>query len=397
MNNIPPGMRYTDMKGKKILNILNHYKAMAALIAVMALIMPCGVSSVSAETVSQKQAQSIAHTFFNQAAGQVMGSPKMVFNGRKLTTNRLFNPFYVYNNPAGGFVIISAENKAFPILGYSLKDNFDPNKIGPKGEALLREYARDIEYIRYDSTIPEEAIKAWNDINGYIAGVLDAEYDATDPVYEMEEADELLSNILYSGRADEYSSDMFTPAQWQEMIDSELQNKKSVALGIIRGDEILPSVVHGHKGDFYRIELDGRNQWLMRLMATEVLSSGMIASLDNPIPLPETDEEEQPFVFYDSFMAEIAETQNTRSAQLEELINPTEPRLKAIGAGRYEIEFPEEVVLARVYTLQGNMIERYTYGGTKTGHLDISAHPNGFYIAVFNGESGKYYGFKLIR
>ncbi len=366
-----------------------------AVLYAVSMLVPFG--EAAGETVSKKEASRIAHAFFNQAAGQVMGAPKMVFNGRKLTTGRLFSPFYVYNNPAGGFVIISAENKAFPILGYSLKESFDPNSIGEKEEALLREYARDIEYIRYDSAVPEEAIKAWGDIPGYIDSILGARYEATDPVYDMEEASEMLDIIERSGRIDEFSSDMFTPAQWQEMMDAELSGKQSVALGLIKGENVLPTIVYGRKGDFYRIELDRRNQWLMRLMATEVLSAGQIASLANPIPLPEVEEEEPPFAFHDAFIAEIKREEDTRSAMLDELINPTAPRLKAIGGGRYEIEFPENVTLARIYTLQGNMVDRLTFKGSRTGHLDLSAHPNGFYFAIFNGESGRPYGFKLIR
>lgn len=357
-----------------------------------------GLSSpVSAETVSQKEASRIAHNFFNQAAGQVMGTPKMVFNGRKLTTNRLFSPFYVYNNPAGGFVIISAENKAFPILGYSLKESFDPNKIGEKEEELLHRYARDIEYVRYDSTIPEEAIRAWTDIPGYIDSILKAPYEATDPIFDMEEAADMLSNITNSGKEEEYSSDMFTPEQWQEMVDEELESKKSVALALVGDRKIYPIIIHGRRGDYYRMELDSRNQSLMRLMATEILSAGQLASLANPLPLPSEDEEEPPFSFYDSFLAETRATEEKRDAMLEDILNPSEPQVKVIGAGKYEIEFPEEIQLARIYTLQGNMIERYKFKDTSTGHIDISGHPNGFYIAVFNDKDGKAYGFKLVR
>ena len=70
-----------------------------------------------AETVSQKHASKIAETFFNTAYGIHVAAPKFAWNGRQLTTDRLFTPFYIYNHPRGGFVIISAENKAFPVLG----------------------------------------------------------------------------------------------------------------------------------------------------------------------------------------------------------------------------------------------------------------------------------------
>ena len=94
--------------------ILHH------IVMAMAVFVLGGTVSAHAETVSQRQAKHIAQQFFNAAYGRVMGEPKLVYNGRRLTTNSLFPPFYVYNLQAGGFVVISAENKAFPILGYDL-------------------------------------------------------------------------------------------------------------------------------------------------------------------------------------------------------------------------------------------------------------------------------------
>lgn len=353
--------------------------------------------AAKAETVSQKAASQMAHAFFNHAAGQVMAEPKMVYNGRKLTTDHLFVPFYVYNNPAGGFVIISAENKAYPILGYSLKDKFDPEHIGSAEKALLSEYARDIEYIRYDSRVPEDAIAAWGNYPEYIDSILKAPADITDPAFPMEEAREALSNLESSDRIDEMSSDIYTPAQWSVMIDEELRDNRSVVLGIIDGESLLPAIIHGRKGDYYRMELDGRNQWLMRLMATELLSYGQVAQIGNPLPMPSEEEEEVPFEFYDSFMTETAAEAEARTAALDEILHPSEPVLKAIGAGRFEIDFPENVVIARVYNLDGKMVNQYTYRDTQTGHIDISGNPNGFYFALFYGENGKPYGLKLFR
>ena len=130
--------------------------------------------AAEAETVSRKQALQLATAFFNQAAGRVQAPPRLVYDGRRLTTDRLFAPFYVFNQPAGGFVIISAENKTFPILGYSLKENFDPETMGDAGRALLAGYAREIEMIRYDSRVPEQAIAAWTDFPAYVASLLEA-------------------------------------------------------------------------------------------------------------------------------------------------------------------------------------------------------------------------------
>lgn len=362
---------------------------------VLAVASPVFSAEMRGETVSQKEAARMAQTFFNAANGQVMGKPNLVYNGKKLTTDRLFSPFYIYNLPKGGFVIISAENKAMPILGYSLNDNFNPESMGDATKALLTEYARDIEYIRYDSRVPEEAIAAWNDFNGYVGNLLTARYDATDPDISLEEAAEIVSNIETSGRIDELSSDIFTPRQWQDLIEDELRTSKTVALGIVGDRELLPAIVHGRKGDYFRIVLDDRNDWLIRLMATEFLSDGQVAELGNVPAVEETVEEDEPFLLYEDFVAETRAEEERKAAALEERLLPTEPIVRSVGGGHFEIMLPEDVVMVRVYSLQGAQVETRTYKDTNTAVISLDGDPNGFYFALLNGKSGKPYGIKL--
>lgn len=103
----------------------------------------------------------MAQKFFNESKGFVTPPVRYVYNGKDLTTQRLFTPFYVFNSPSGGFVVVSAENKAFPILAYSLKDNFDKEKMTPMTRSILSDFSRDIEMIRYDGRIPLDAIEQW--------------------------------------------------------------------------------------------------------------------------------------------------------------------------------------------------------------------------------------------
>ncbi|MCM1489806.1 MAG: Spi family protease inhibitor [Muribaculum sp.] len=118
-------------------------------------------TDLSAETIGMKQAKAMAQNFFNESRHYVTGPVSYVYNGKDLTGQRLFTPFYVFNSPAGGFVVISAENKAFPVLAYSLKQNFDKSKMTSMVKSILTDFSRDIEMIRYDSRIPSDAIEQW--------------------------------------------------------------------------------------------------------------------------------------------------------------------------------------------------------------------------------------------
>lgn len=142
----------------------------AVLIAGMAL---CACVNVNAETIGMKQAKTMAQNFFNESRRYVTPPVSYIYNGKDLTNQRLFTPFYVFNSPSGGFVIISADNKAFPILGYSLKNKFDKEKMTPMLKSILTDFARDVEMIRFDSRIPTDAIEQWNTYPNVVFDIFD--------------------------------------------------------------------------------------------------------------------------------------------------------------------------------------------------------------------------------
>lgn len=364
------------------------------LLALIAFV--CFGNSI-AETVSQKQAAQLAQLFFNEASGRVVAPPKMVYNGRKLTTSRLFTPFYVYNNMLGGFVIISAENKAFPILGFSLKDSFDPNAIGETELALLRSYAREIELIRYDSSPVFESEMAWINYPEYVSGVLTASYVATDPKISVAEADKIVEGAEI--REDAVYSDLYTPLQWQDMITDELKLKASVPLVLVEGIKSYPMVVYGRQGDYFRLEMSDRNNWLMRLNATEIISSNMISAVVNPLELPLEIEEDPPFEDFDEFIVEVSEieTNRTKQSSIDRIETGTSPIIHPLGGGHYEISLPEEGTTAITYNLSGAIVSRLTFNDSNVIFVDISPEPRGFYFATVVGKSGRTYGFKLVR
>ena len=214
----------------------------------------CGVSN--AESVSRKDAQRFASAFFNEANGMVMAQPKEVVFGRGLTTDRLFTPFYIFNHPKGGFVIISAENKTFPILAFSLTDKFDSSKIDPAIQAILTTYARDIENIRYDSSIPTQAIESWTDYSGYIDDILKSikgthEYEK---VFFKENVQTLIDSIADLEDNYRFSCELFSPDQWKEIVFGEIKEKGSLPLGFrnIKGN-FIGVLGKGFSGDYLMI------------------------------------------------------------------------------------------------------------------------------------------------
>lgn len=358
-----------------------------------------GGAEAKAETVRQKQAAEIAELFFNAAKQQVMSPPKMVYNGRRLTTNRLFVPFYVYQHPTGGWVIISAENKAYPILAYSLTDKFEEGDMAQR--ALLEQYAHHIELVRYDSSVPEKAIAAWGDIKRHIYEVLSAQYDVTDMLLPYEESASELDGFVWRGDAPDLYSEIYSPEQWMDMVDNGFIADRNVVMGVLYdagGEELIrPVVIHGRKGEFYRMNFGKPRNALYRLFPTELLSTGQVALLRNPQPPVWEDSVETPFAFYDDFQRQTRAEQERQRKAIEQVGHTDSPVVTWQGSGRFTVQLPEEVVLARTYDAAGHLIAEQTYRDTDVAQINLTIAAPGFYFALMVGKSGRPYGVKLYR
>lgn len=351
---------------------------------------------VSSETVSQKEASRLAEIFFNAANGQVMAKPKLVYNAKKLTTDRLFSPFYVYNHPTGGFVIISAENKAMPILAYSLKSNFDPDDLEPFMLELLKDYAHEIEMVRYNSEIPEKAVWSWTNFNEYLAALLNAKYDATDPVFSSEDIEEMMAAFPPYG-AEPIYSDIYSSFQWDDIVTDELVSKSSVAIAVGEGERIFPAVVHGKKGDYFRIRGERLNDWLMLLSATETIGADQVIISAFADSVIDNEDHETPFAGYENFINETEKERIARFASLEEKINPTSPNVRNIGGGRYEILNPGGIKETYVFNLGGSRVRSQTFKDAEIASINLEGLPYGFYMVQIIGSNGEIHGFKLAR
>lgn len=258
-----------------------------------------GSHSAFSETIGQKEAKSMAQKFFNESKNYVTGPVSYVYNGKDLTTRRLFTPFYVFNSPAGGFVIVSAENKAFPILGYSLTEKFDKDKMTPMVKEILSDFSREVELIRYDSRIPSDAMEQW-----------------------------------------------FT---YPEIVFDMLKNPEN--------------------DDYYVASYDDKEAvWMVRRHATEF-------DFDTADPV------EYAMAPAESISLEI----------------PVEPIVTWNGGGHFALSLPVGISRVIIYNLAGSRVDHRTFRATNVANVDLSALPNGFYVALIIDENGIRHATKLYR
>ena len=107
------------------------------------------VSGIWAEDVTPEQALEQAQNFLNkqQAAS---GKPRKAQGAQKqLTLQGKVSGLYVFDvKDSGGFVIVSNDDRTYPILGFSETDNIDINNIPDNMRAWLQGYANEIAWVQ---------------------------------------------------------------------------------------------------------------------------------------------------------------------------------------------------------------------------------------------------------
>ncbi len=294
-------------------------------------------AEIMAETVSQKQAKHLASVFFNTMYGEKTGEPKLIWNGRELTTNRLFTPFYAYNSPRGGYVVISAENKGFPVLAYSRTEKFDKSRLKEEEYTQFQRYAREIELIRYDTRLPERATMAWTGIPDYFTDVIERPYSTPEFESLTEEAKEELELI------------------------------------------------------------DRRNSWIMMPTAVEFELYNPERFRNYVLDDALGESEYIPFSFYEDFLSDIADEERNRAMAYEKILINPEPVMRYEGGGHITLKLPKEARILRVYSMSGRRMQERYFRETDTMFADLNGMPSGYYVIMAMASDGTIYGFKVKR
>ena len=101
------------------------------------------ITAVKAAPVDEASARSKAQRFVTSRYAAARGTATSTPNLRlENTTN---GAFYIFNNPNGGFVIVSADDRTPEILGYSDEGQFDSDNVPDNMRAWLQSYADQIK------------------------------------------------------------------------------------------------------------------------------------------------------------------------------------------------------------------------------------------------------------
>lgn len=116
----------------------------------------------SAEVVTESQASQYARKFFRTS-----GDVKLVVNSEQVAgSNGVEAPaYYVFNNPAGGWVMISGENTSYPVLAYSRTGSFEAKGMPENIKHYMNGLRKDVRTLR-EGNLSRNAkiVKAWNTV-----------------------------------------------------------------------------------------------------------------------------------------------------------------------------------------------------------------------------------------
>ena len=114
-----------------------------------------------ADVVSQERARTVAQNFFGLPQTKSGDGLTFVWDGEEAVTKSSAKPaFYIFNRDAGGFVIVSGEDAANPILGYSYSKLFPAAGELPDNLAFwLNEQKGEINALRAVQAKPSERVK----------------------------------------------------------------------------------------------------------------------------------------------------------------------------------------------------------------------------------------------
>lgn len=105
----------------------------------LVLLLALGYSPLQAKRITQWQAQQQAYSFWGKQMPQ-----KAKAKSRTAITASPSDAYYVFNNDAGGFVIIAGDDAVTPVLGYTSTGSFDAENLPEGLKDLLKSYERQI-------------------------------------------------------------------------------------------------------------------------------------------------------------------------------------------------------------------------------------------------------------
>src|SRR6056297_527107 len=129
-----------------------------------------------AEQVSIEEAQTIATNWYEQTLGH--SSAIQNYKGETIDG---YPAYYVFNFTEGGFVVVSGNDAAYPVLGFSETGQFDFDMANPSLQKFMEDYKREIRYIVENKISNSKTIEYWQSIKNPVPTLYKKTEDKVSP------------------------------------------------------------------------------------------------------------------------------------------------------------------------------------------------------------------------
>ena len=121
--------------------------------------------SLRAEVVSAGKARVVAENFLQGNLTKSGGSLQLVWTGEAPQTKTVYAPaYYVFAAPEGGFVVVSGDDRANPVLGYSYTETFKTEGMPENISCWFAELRDEINALRDADLRPADGVvREWAD------------------------------------------------------------------------------------------------------------------------------------------------------------------------------------------------------------------------------------------
>lgn len=125
------------------------------------------VLGLQAAPVSLQRATDVANNFLTMSRTQ-QGLKRVPVRARLVSDRAAVSSYYVFENEAGGFVIVAGDDIAYPILGYSNEAKWEAQSAPTNVEAWLAAYASEIKAAVDSGEVQSELVeRAWANLSSY--------------------------------------------------------------------------------------------------------------------------------------------------------------------------------------------------------------------------------------
>ena len=114
--------------------------------------------ATQAGTVDSTTARNVASTFLS-SRGVPTSAENLILVRTVLNDDLGVAALYMFNNPSGGYVIVSGSDCSAPIIAYSFDSQIDPRSIPPAFAGYIAEQARAISYVQNNAILPTKKIR----------------------------------------------------------------------------------------------------------------------------------------------------------------------------------------------------------------------------------------------